>query len=83
MVGEPTFVPYGTVVVDLCDFHLFDLKTHCWLPLNTTHPACRGGCNAAIEMWDGWYLTGGMHSNEGDDMPIFHSNMVRFNLDPL
>jgi hypothetical protein len=75
-------VDYGSKVIDACDFHILDLLTHSWLPVEYSLPLLRGGVNGSLlrdEEGEGgwmWILSGGMHSNEGEDMPIFKNDVV-------
>ena len=68
---------YGSRVIDACDFHILDLQTYCWLPFQLSLPVMRGGVNANIKCNNQlWMLSGGMHSNEGEDMPQFKNDVV-------
>lgn len=40
---------YGDVVIDLCDLHVLDLTTQCWVRCHGNgYPALRGGVNAVV-----------------------------------
>jgi len=49
---------YGNIVIDLCDFHLFDLATNTWLDLRYEYPPSRGGCISSVETSHGWMFFG-------------------------
>jgi len=68
--------PYGSVVIDLHDFKVFDLDTYTWLPITYTYPRFRGGVNAVIECSRGLLMSGGMHSDHGMSQPRFINDVV-------
>ena len=103
--GEDIDVEYGSKVIDACDFHILDLCTFAWLPIDLSLPVLRGGVNGSVliqrdsddrgegeereatmtrngpgkEEWCGdwlWVLSGGMHSDEGAQMPHFKKDVV-------
>ena len=68
--------PYGSVVIDLHDFKVFDLDTYTWLPITYTYPRFRGGVNAVVECSRGLLMSGGMHSDHGMSQPRFINDVV-------
>lgn len=52
--------PYGTKVIDMCDFHVLDVSAGVWLGVDCALPDMRGGVNALAycEKDDQWILSG-------------------------
>ena len=66
---------YGDNIVEMCDFSVFDWETKLWLDTpNLTLYEMRGGLKAAVPITDGILITGGMHSDEGQQYPTFKPN---------
>jgi len=69
---------YGSRVRDFDDFHVLDLATLTWVPMNYSNPALRGGVNAVVfsGFLGQWLFSGGMHSDAGSNMPVFRNDLV-------
>lgn len=76
---ETTSINYGDIVIDCEDFWVLDIDTWVWTKTrNFNHPCSVYSVN---EMGDGKFLlTGGMHSNSGEDMPHFHNHATTIHI---
>ena len=78
---------YGSLVVDLCDLWVFDLTPATWLRCaGAGQPVLRGGVNAHVRIHEGGpaetvLVIGGMHSDEGVDMPAFVGDVAALAVD--
>ena len=72
-------------VVDMDDFAILDWYADCWLPTSELrHRTMRGGVNVAVPLGnDRVLLTGGMHSDDGSDLPVFHQEIYSLSFQNL